>query len=282
VPTGLTKLTLAFLFLAGLLPLARSQNPTDSLFSSVEEIQSDFKSVPCKKQERLPGVRALFERMGAKSEEITSQKQGNVENLMVRRSGTEPDTVVVGAHYDFIDSGCGAVDNWSGIVALAHVYRAVAKMTPHKNVIFVAFDHEEEGLFGSKQMVRDIKKEDRSHYCAMINIDSLGLAGPFALSSSSSPALVRLSEQMADTMKMPFYKVAIKDADADSSSFVARGIPAVTLAGISKDWESILHTRNDQAEKIQPVSVYLGYRLALGLWERIDQSPCGAFREPGK
>ena len=280
--TGLTTLALALLGVAGLAPLARTQNPTDNLLSSVEEIQSDFKSVPCKRQERLPAVRALFEKMGAKPEQITSTKQGNVENLVVRRSAAGTDTVVLGAHYDFISAGCGVVDNWSGIVTLAHLFRTIGKVTPRKNIVFVAFDREEEGLFGSRQMARDIRKEDVSDYCAMINIDSFGLAGPFALSNSSSPSLVQLSEQMAEAMKLPFYKVVLDNADADSSSFVAKGIPAVTLSGLSKDWESILHSKNDQAEKIQPVSVYLGYRLALALWDRIDQMPCDAFRKPVK
>ena len=171
----------------------------------------------------------------------------------------------------------GAVDNWTGIVALAHVYRTMGKFSHRKNVLFVAFDHEEDGLNGSRMMAKAITKEEIPQYCGMINIDSFGLAGPFALASSSSPTLVRLSEETAEALKVPFYKVSLGNADADSSSFVARDIPAVTLSGLSKDWDSILHSRNDQADKIQAISVYLGYRMALSRFARMDEAPCNAF-----
>ncbi len=78
---------------------------------------------------------------------------------------------------------------------------------------------------------------------------------------------------------MPFNRVAIRDAGADSESFRSKKIPAITLSGISDDWRSILHTRNDQAEKVNAASVYFGYRLALALWKRIDDGACDAFRD---
>ena len=215
--------------------------------------------------------------MGAKPEELMSQKSGNVENLAMRRSASGTETIIIGAHYDFTGGGCGAVDNWSGIVALAHLYRTTGKLGFRKTIVFVAFDREEEGLIGSGVMARAIKKEEIPQYCAMLNIDSFGLSGPFAMSNTSSASLVRLSEQTAESLQVPFYKVSIGNADADSSSFLARGIPAVTLSGLSRDWESILHSRKDQTDKVQPVSVYLGYRLALSMWSRIDEAPCGAF-----
>ena len=281
IRSGIARFAVCLAALLTLNPIAKSLSQTDNGLSTVQEIQGEFDSVPCRRQDRLPAVRALFQKMGAKPEELTSQKRGTAENLVVHRPSVQPgeDTVVIGAHYDFIGGGCGAVDNWSGIVALAHLYRTIGHFTPRKNVLFVAFDREEEGQVGSGNMARAIKKEELPHYCAMINIDSFGLAGPFALSNTSSTSLVRLSEEVAATLQIPFYRVSIGNADADSSSFLSKKIPAVTLSGLSKDWDSILHTNNDQAAKVQPGSVHLGYRLALSLWERIDQAPCDAFRD---
>jgi hypothetical protein len=257
-----------------------SQVAPDQVLSTVEQIQKEFDAVPCKKQERLPAVRALFEKLGARTEDLLSEKTRDVENLVVRRAAVHsvPDTIVIGAHYDFTGGGCGAVDNWSGIVALAHLYKTIGNFTPRKNILFVAFDREEEGLVGSGVMAKAIKNEDIPHYCAMINLDSFGLAGPFALTNVSSPSLVSLSEEIASKLKVPFFKVGLSNANADSSSFLARRIPAVTLSGLSKDWESILHTRNDQPGKVQAVSVYVGYRLALSMWAQIDEAPCATFR----
>jgi Iap family predicted aminopeptidase len=249
------------------------------ILSTVEQIQNEFDSVPCKKQERLPAVRALFEKMGAKTEDIQSQKTNGVENFVVRRSTNPPglDTIIIGAHYDFLGGGCGAIDNWTGIVTLAHLYRTIGKLSPRKNILFVAFDREEQGLVGSSAMARAIKKEEISHYCAMINLDSFGLAVPFALANVSSPSMIRLSEEVADQINVPFVTATIPSADADSSSFVRRNIPAITLSGLSNDWDSILHSKKDQAGKIQPASVYFGYRIALSMWGRIDEAPCDAF-----
>jgi len=249
------------------------------ILSTVEQIQNEFDSVPCKKQERLPAVRALFEKMGAKTEDIQSQKTNGMENFVVRRSTNPPglDTIIIGAHYDFLGGGCGAIDNWTGIVTLAHLYRTIGKLSPRKNILFVAFDREEQGLVGSSAMARAIKKEEISHYCAMINLDSFGLAVPFALANVSSPSMIRLSEEVADQINVPFVTATISSADADSSSFVRRNIPAITLSGLSNDWDSILHSKKDQAGKIQPASVYFGYRIALSMWGRIDEAPCDAF-----
>jgi hypothetical protein len=253
---------------------------TQSIVSTVEQIQEDFRNVPCRLKDRQGGVRALFGKMGAPDDALTIEKRDNVENLVLRLDSASPETIVIGAHYDHIERGCGAVDNWSGIVTLAHAYRSIRQRPVHKKVLFVAFGREEEGLLGSKAMVRAIPKEDLPNYCAMINIDSFGLARPFALENASSKSLMTLAKKTAEELKIPFYTVPIMHGDSDSSSFVARGIPAVTLSGLSNDWMKILHTSSDQQSKVIPLSVYLGYRLALLMWRTVDEAPCSAYR-PG-
>ena len=53
---------------------------------------------------------------------------------------------------------------------------------------------------------------------------------------------------------------------------------SVTIHGMANEWHTILHTRNDQPAKVNPISVYLGYRLALAMVRRFDEFPCGAYR----
>lgn len=248
-------------------------------FSTSEEIQSEFNEVPCKRKDRLPAVRALFERMGATQGDITEQKIGNVTNLVIKLPGQSDETIVIGAHYDFIDDGCGAIDNWSGIVAIAHAYRTIKTLERQKTVLFAAFDREEQGLVGSRAMVNAIPKTDIPRYCAMINIDSFGLATPFALKGSSTDSLIKLSKEVSDVMKLPFSSVAIPNGDSDSTAFLGKKIPAVTLSGLTELWEKILHTSRDQKTMVNATSVYQGYRLATAVWDRINQAPCNAFRE---
>jgi Iap family predicted aminopeptidase len=79
-------------------------------------------------------------------------------------------------------------------------------------------------------------------------------------------------------MQIPYNNAAINGGDADSSSFIEKKIPAITLHGLASDWMKILHTGNDKPEKVDTVSVYLGYRLALGMVIEINNAPCDAWR----
>jgi Zn-dependent M28 family amino/carboxypeptidase len=185
---------------------------------------------------------------------------------------------VIGAHYDKVSDGCGAIDNWTGIVAMAHLYETIKNVPLQKTIIFVAFGKEEKGLIGSRAMVEAIPKEELAQYCAMINIDSLGLSAPQVLDNASSKKLRDLAADVAKEMKMPFSHASVENADSDSSSFTKKKIPAVTIHGLNNEWSSIIHSRNDQISKVNPVSVYLGYRLALALVTRLDASACAAYR----
>ena len=248
-------------------------------FSTPEQIEEDIKAVPCKSNaERLAGVKALFMKMGAPASDISVEKINNVENVVVRKQGSTPELIVVGAHYDKVSHGCGAVDNWTGIVAIAHLYRTIKDVPLKKSVLFVGFGREEEGLIGSREMVRAIDKEQLDRYCAMINIDSLGLGIPQAETAISSKKLVARAAELAKRMQMPFQQGTIREGDTDSSSFLARKIPAIALHGLSNEWQRVLHTHDDKVSKVNPMSVFMGYRLALGLFGEVENSTCDAFR----
>jgi Zn-dependent M28 family amino/carboxypeptidase len=248
-------------------------------FSTPEQMQEDIKAVPCKgNTERLAGVKALFMKMGATASDISVEKINNVENIVVRKQGSSPEVVVIGAHYDKVSHGCGAVDNWTGIVAIAHIYKTIKDMPLKKSVLFVGFGREEEGLIGSREMVRAIDKDRLGQYCAMINIDSLGLGIPQAETGISSKKLVTRAAELAKRMQMPFQQGTIREGDTDSSSFLARKIPAIALHGLSNEWQQVLHTHEDKVSKVNPASVFMGYRLALALFGEVENSACDAFR----
>jgi Zn-dependent M28 family amino/carboxypeptidase len=77
-----------------------------------------------------------------------------------------------------VAAGCGAFDNWTGLVAIAHMYRTVTSLRPSKTIMFVGFGEEEQGLVGSRAMADQIASDQAAEYCATINIDSLGNAMP--------------------------------------------------------------------------------------------------------
>jgi Iap family predicted aminopeptidase len=249
--------------------------------STPEEIRSEFDSVPCKNGDRLKAVKALFEKMGAKTEEITVEKVRGVENVVIRKAAANdtPEKIVIGAHYDKVSAGCGAIDNWTGIVAVAHIYRTLKDLPLKKNVVFVAFGREEEGLVGSSAMAGAIKKEQVAEYCAMINIDSLGLGVAQVADNMSTKKLVDFAEVLANEMKAPFAHGTVAGGNSDSTSFNRKGIPALTIHSLTNEWQKILHSDNDNPSKVNHDSVYLGYRLALALLVRVDQADCKSFRD---
>jgi Iap family predicted aminopeptidase len=248
-----------------LVPASSSTQYRGVSISTPDEIKAEFDSVLCKNEERLSAAKVLFEKAGAHASDIVVEKYRSVENLVVRKPGTSQEIIVIGAHYDKVSAGCGAVDNWSGVVTIAHLYKSLKDAPLTKTMLFVAFGKEEEGLIGSHAMVGAISKDQLAQYCEMINIDSFGLAVPQVADNMSSKKLGAFTADLAREMKLPFNHASIVGADGDSSSFLSKKIPAITLHGLNNDWSSVIHSRNDQASKINAVSVYLGTGL-LWLW----------------
>lgn len=255
-----------------------NQNGT-LVISTQEETAKDMELVPCKDKERLAATMALFVKSGALADEVSIEKHDGVENLVLRKTGKSQGTIVIGAHYDKVAGGCGALDNWSGIVALAHMFRSFKDVPLEKSLIFVAFGKEERGMLGSKGMARAIKKEELEQYCAMVNIDSLGMAAPQVPVNMSSSSLVKRVENLAQRMKVPFNTVNIPSGSSDSISYIRREIPAVTISAVGDGWETVLHTDKDQLAIVNQTSVYVGYRLALALVVELMGLPCEVSRK---
>jgi Zn-dependent M28 family amino/carboxypeptidase len=251
---------------------------SNKLLSTPEQIQEDILSLDCRRNERLPAVQALFEKMGASASEISLERFKQGENLVVRKPGKSQEIIVVGAHYDRTAVGCGAVDNWSGVVAMAHIYQTVRQTLTNKSIIFVAFGKEEAGRLGSKAMTDSIEKSQRRQYCAMINLDSLGMGPPQVIESISSKKLTSRVTDLAAQIHVPFAKQPLYGPDSDSSSFREKGIPAITIHGLSGEISELIHTANDQPASVKPERVHLAYRLALALVANIDDCKCDEFR----
>jgi Iap family predicted aminopeptidase len=248
------------------------------VLSTLEQIKEDTDSAPCKSEQRLDGVKSLFEKMGASATDLSVESIKKLENLVVRKLGDSNETIVIGAHYDKTAAGCGAIDNWTGIVALAHVYKALKQVSTKKSIIFIAFGEEETGLNGSRAFVKAIPKVQKTQFCAMVNLDSFGIAVPQAAENMSSKRLIVRATELAKELNILFAHAPIPGGDSDSTPFIQAKIPAITLHGLSNDWPTILHTENDQVSKVEATSVYLGYRLALALVLDVSRSPCEAWR----
>ncbi len=246
--------------------------------STEDELKDDLKAGPCKGEERLAAVKSLFMRMGAPVEEIKIEKFKDIQNVVIVKKGKTADTVVVGAHYDKVNDGCGIIDNWSGVVILAHLYRTLSSMDSQKTYVFVAFDREEVGLKGSSAMAKAIPKESKAQYCSMVNMDSFGLGYPVILENASSSKLIRAAKDLGKELKVTVTGLSLEGADADSSSFKEKDIPAITLSALSNKWPEYMHTSKDKFENVIVGSVRVGYHFGLEFVAKIDAAGCSNFK----
>ncbi len=275
------RLKIPFLILVLFFPLIPvSAQKTTLVLSSGEEIAAEIAATPCKKrEERLAAAKALFIKKGAAESDISVENASDTMNLVVTKNGSTDEIVVVGAHYDKTSDGCGALDNWSGIIVIANLYRTWRMLDTKKTYVFVAFDKEETGLRGSKAMADKIKEEERKKYCAMVNFDSFGFTYPQVMTNTSTPSLTKLAEEASSEMKIPFAKAAIESASADSESYRKLGIPAISMHGLNESWPSFLHTGRDKAASVNSDSVVLGYRHGLVLLSKIEDGQCSDLRK---
>ena len=248
-------------------------------FSTEDNIKEDLKLNVCEDKERLAAVKLLFKKFGATDDEIIIDKFKNVENLVVTKKGKTGETVIVGAHYDKTSEGCGAIDNWTGIVIIANLYKTLRNFSTEKTYLFVAFGKEELGLVGSEAMARAIPKEKRAGYCSMVNFDSFGFTYPQVLDNVSNSKMTKMAKETAKQMKISLASASLAgSADADSTSFINKDIPAVTFHGLSDKWKDYLHGSKDKLEYVNAQSVYIGYRYGFNFLANIDKSDCGIFR----
>ena len=195
-----------------------------------ERMRAQIENVNCDNNRRREVTRNLFEEVAGR-ENVRVERFERGDNFVIKLPGRGKGTVVVGAHYDKTTLGCGAIDNWSGVVLVANLYELLKKQNPEKTFLFVAFGEEEKGLHGSTAMARSISNSNKANYCAMVNFDSFGFKRLWSLGNASDESLIELGRTTASEFNFSFLVKTFKGASSDSKSFQRVGIPAITLSG---------------------------------------------------
>ncbi len=242
-----------------------------------QRIENQIKAVECDNALRLRTTKELFDKSGALND-IAIERFGNVYNVVATVKGESDETIVIGAHYDKTTLGCGAIDNWTGVVILANLLEAFKKSNNHKTLKFVAFGKEEIGLLGSKAMADAIQRQSPEKYCAMVNLDSFGFTEIWALESISDRSLIEIAGKIASRRGVDFAVKEYPGASSDSHAFRDAGIPAVTFSGLDENWRDYLHGKNDVTGAVNPSAVFESYLFALEVVKEIDRKPCRSFR----
>lgn len=166
--------------------------------------------------------------------------------------------IVVGAHYDHLGTNrkgkvfWGADDNASGVAVLLEVARELTRSEykPSHTIVFAAFDAEELGLFGSRDLAELFPEGGVK---AMINMDMVGRLDEGSLDIEGTGTLAGSREVVLSLGNKYGIKSAPKEFESklllgtDTDAFAKSGCATLSLTtGLHKDY----HKPSDTAEKI--------------------------------
>ena len=252
--------------------LAVAQNPV--LFQQVapELIQQRLEMVTSNHAKRKSTLESLFAEVGCGGHLSEQPVHGPKEpNIVCTLEGAEPNTIVVGGHYDFIDRGMGAVDDWSGAVLLPSLYESL-KATPRRHRFeFVAFDWEESGLVGSRKFVDKLPRDERANVRAMINLECLGMTPPEVWASRADRKLLDAYARVTRSLGFAVIGANVdRVGDDDSHPFLDAGIPVLTMHSVTTETLRVLHSPADNLKAIHANYYYAAYRIAATYLAYLD------------
>jgi len=187
------------------------------------------------------------------------EKTAKTMNVVGKIEGTDPELkeeyLVIGAHLDHVGSQAGllfpgANDNASGsagVIELAEAFQK-SELKPRRSILFVLFASEEQGLFGAKHFVENIKI-DSEKIVAMFNFDSIGSGDSIQLGNGkNSPELWNLARKIDKEN----FNLVVEDTwsggGADLTSFYEIGIPGLYF--VTKYSYEHLHLPTDTPETL--------------------------------
>ena len=227
--------------------------------------------------------------------ELESNIDIKVENVSIsnvvgvlrkKQNKTNNNYIVIGAHFDHLGYGLrgsgslapgkniihnGADDNASGTAVLLDLAYKLSKLKKKLNndIIFVAFNAEEQGLLGSKFFVDNIGN-DINNVKTMINLDMIGRMKNNQLTVGGI-GTAELFEKIVDkankSLQIDLSKSASGQGPSDHSSFYNKNIPVLFFhTGGHDDY----HKPSDDWTKINLEGINRINDLIFNVVENID------------
>ena len=236
-------------------------------------IDARLDEVAEKNVDRSERLYELFREAGCGDQLLREKVRGSkLPNIVCTLPGNGEHTIVVGAHYDKVSAGAGAIDNWSGAALLPSLYEGLKSVGRRFTLVFVEFTDEEKGLIGSRHHARLAHKERRGQTWAMINMDTLGTTEVAVWAHQADPALFEWLNILSVQVKIPFQLIDVQAVgNTDSSSFKARKIPTITFHSLTQPLLTVIHSDDDRLERIDRKAYYDSYRLILMYLAWLDE-----------
>ncbi|MGQ0542199.1 MAG: M28 family metallopeptidase [Blastocatellia bacterium] len=290
-----TQITLLGLFLAVAVSAQTAKSAVDSsaYSSHIAKITAGATNA-----ERGKAIQDALKAIGVdyKTEDFTSASRSGKEikgsNIIATIPNTKSKrTIMIGAHYDRVAVGSGAIDNASGSAAVLELLRAF-KANPVKNVAVVAgfWDQEEVGLVGSREFVKSREKGGLPNI--YINFDVYGAGDTIWLWTADENAeFAKGFSKAAKDAKFGFL-VSREYPPSDHRSFAVPGVesfsfslgPANEAANIIKvlkgeqidqaNFPKVLqtiHTPNDTTDKIDANAVIRSLKVVEAAIRTLDK-----------
>ena len=232
---------------------------------------------------RKARLQQLFTEAGCPQLTEQSVKKSKLPNVLCTVPGLTDSTIIVGAHFDHVDIGDGAVDNWTGAALLPSLFQSIAHSDHRHTYVFIGFTNEESGLWGSDYYASRLSPEQRTKIDAMLNIDSLGLSPTKVWVSHSDARLVRGLDSLAEMLKLPLASVNVeKVGTGDSESFRKYQVPTITIHSVTQETLPILHSAKDRLDAVKLDDYYDSYRLLAAYVAMLDEFRKTPPAEPAK
>ncbi|MHB8124788.1 MAG: M28 family metallopeptidase [Desulfitobacteriaceae bacterium] len=182
----------------------------------------------------------------------------NSQNIIAELPGSNPDCILIGAHYDSAGLDVpGAVDNASGVGLLLELARILGTEPHQETYQLVFFGAEESGLVGSSYYAN---QADLSAVNWMLNLDMIGLPLEIdvAAKRSTPPELIKRVTDLTRKSQISFHlsrdfivmtRESSQGGASDFSPFLDKGLPALGL-GIAGRPAGYFHRPEDGMEQI--------------------------------
>ncbi|TDB59136.1 M20/M25/M40 family metallo-hydrolase [Arundinibacter roseus] len=158
-------------------------------------------------------------------------------NVVATLKGKSNEKIIIGGHLDSWDLATGAIDNGIGsfsVLDIARTFKAL-KIKPERTIQFVMFMGEEQGLLGSKHMVKELVRTgeiNNVHY--MMNLDmtndpkganGFGRADMEAFFTNVGNSIKKIDPSFGNSY------VSRAGLHSDHQPFMLEGVPVAGLSG---------------------------------------------------
>lgn len=208
----------------------------------------------------------------------TSQQPGTTANVVGRRLGQRPETVVLCAHYDTKIGTPGTCDNATGVAALLALAEYYAGSQPETGLEFVAFTNEEYLPIGDETYLACVGEDHLQQVVLAVNFDGLG-----HILDANSLAIFASSEEFQATVNgiscaFPALQWVEPWPESNHSTFAWRGVPSLAVS--SRAATHYAHQREDTIRWVSPARVAEAVSFTTRIIDAVQAQPL-AWLRPG-